>query len=83
MDKEYTTVNELDLEFFRFIHKRNPKNEEEFMEFQKKLDIREQRCKEDMFFEDNFSYFYTATTGKRNPFSSVQCEYDGYSEDED
>lgn len=78
MNKRYITVNKLDLDFFKFIHKREPKNEKEFYVFQKKLDKRDQQYKESIVSEDDFSDFYTATKGRKNPFTATQNEYDGW-----
>lgn len=48
MDKRYMQVNRLDLVFFKFIHKRNPRSKEEFLKFQEKLDKREQVLSNDI-----------------------------------
>jgi hypothetical protein len=73
----------LDLKFFYFIHKRSPRNQEEFESFRKKLDERENKDAIEYISEVSFYEMFTATRGKKNPFLETQKEYNGgYGEDE-
>jgi hypothetical protein len=87
MAKKTAKVNqdELDLQFFIHIHKRKPKNKDEFELFKEKLSKREQKHWEKSiteFTEENFYETYTAFKGRENPFIETQLEYDGRTEDE-
>lgn len=65
-----TTKDNLDLGFFKYLHKRFPKNKSEFECFQSWLDKREEydlNQYNNGVTRDNFSLFFTAWTGRRDP----------------
>lgn len=64
------TKDKLDLEYFKYIHKRTPKNQKEFECFQFWLDKREEYDLHQYNYGvtlDNFSLFFTARKGRRDP----------------
>lgn len=71
-DKE---LAKLDLEYFKFLFKRNPRNQDEFRWFRSKLDDREYKWATEIN-QDNFYMWRTASKGKRD--LSAYCDDDYY-----
>jgi hypothetical protein len=71
-DKELAA---LDLGYFKFLFKRNPRSQAEFRWFRKKLDYREY-CWATEINADNFYMWRTASKGKRD--LSAYCDDDCY-----
>lgn len=64
------TKDKLDLGFFKYKHKRSPKNKKEFECFQLWLDKRETHDLNEYNYgvtRDNFRLFFTAWKGRRDP----------------